>query len=409
MKRLLVLLSFCALSFGVAFAQDARHLRNDPSYIWAEDTPGLSALDGLVAKLSSVESGVPAGMWPSYKAAVRSMSKLLVLDDGRQFRYMLRSDARSLIKDRRRKVSELLEYANAEKSVGRARTYLGWAEAYLESLPEDPALRAEAARLRERLGDGPGEPVRMRNIESEVALIRSVLPLQGHIESSVRPSSSSRRPAESSGQKISSLPQDSPLPSRPFRDTLRLPTAGLALPPFASVESPQGILPFSLVRVAAVASDPLVWYVVPRTSYGSSFAAGMLAGVRKGRLGAYVSGDSGFGWKKAGYVCSSAGETSFGRIWTSGESALSRMSVCGGIIIGLCDFISITAGAGYGRSALYWQDTAGRWAMVEDLSVQGLRAELGTLFGVRHLAFSLSVGTTAFSTVYVAVGVGVCF
>lgn len=409
MKRLLVLLSFCALSFGVAFAQDARHLRNDPSYIWSEDTPGLSALDGLVAKLSSLESGVPAGMWPSYKSAVRSMSKLLVLDDGRQFRYMLRSDTRSLIKDRRRKVSELLECANAEKSVGRARTYLGWAEAYLESLPQDPALRAEAARLRERLGDGPGEPVRMRNIESEVALIRRVLPLRGQADPTVRPNGSSRRQTDNSGQKKSSLPQDIPLPSRQFSDTLRLPTAGLAIYPFASVESPQGLLPSAPKQVAAVVSEPLVWYVVPRASFGSSFAAGMLAGARKGRLGAYVSGDSGFGWKKADYVCSSTGETPFGRIWTSGESALSRISVCGGIILGLGDLVSITAGAGYGHSALYWQDTSGRWAMVEDLSVQGLRAELGILFSVRHMAFSLSAGTTAFSTVDVAVGVGVCF
>ena len=51
MRRLLVLLSFFALSFGAAFAQDARHLRNDPSYIWAEDAPGLSALDGQAGLL----------------------------------------------------------------------------------------------------------------------------------------------------------------------------------------------------------------------------------------------------------------------------------------------------------------------------------------------------------------------
>ena len=127
MRRLLVLLSFFALSFGAAFAQDARHLRNDPSYIWAEDAPGLSALDGLVAKLSAVDSGVPAGMWPSYKAAVRSISKFMVLEDGRQLRYMLRSDVQTLVKDRRRKVSELLHHASSGIFACRARTYLCWA------------------------------------------------------------------------------------------------------------------------------------------------------------------------------------------------------------------------------------------------------------------------------------------
>ena len=237
MRRLLVLLSFFALSFGAAFAQDARHLRNDPSYIWAEDAPGLSALDGLVAKLPAVDSGVPAGMWPSYKAAVRSISKFMVLEDGRQLRYMLRSDVQTLVKDRRRKVSELLHHASAESSAGRARTYLGWAEAYLESLPQDPALRAEAARLRKRFGDGPGERVRMRNIESEVALIRRVLPSPGQVEPAVQHVSPLRNRTEGSGEQSYSLSQASPSPARPICDTLRLPAAGLPLPSFASVGS----------------------------------------------------------------------------------------------------------------------------------------------------------------------------
>ncbi len=409
MRRLLVLLSFFALSFGAAFAQDARHLRNDPSYIWAEDAPGLSALDGLVAKLSAVDSGVPAGMWPSYKAAVRSISKFMVLEDGRQLRYMLRSDVQTLVKDRRRKVSELLHHASAESSAGRARTYLGWAEAYLESLPQDPALRAEAARLRKRFGDGPGERVRMRNIESEVALIRRVLPSPGQVEPAVQHVSPLRNRTEGSGEQSYSLSQASPLLARPSLDTLRLPAAVLPLPSFASVGSSRGNLPFVPKPAAEAVAEPLVWYVVPRFSYGGSFAVGLLAGVRRGRFGAYVSGDTGFGWKNAEYVCSSKGDTSFGRIWTSGQSADARMSVCGGVILGLGDFVSITVGAGYGRSARFWQDTAGRWARVEDMSVQGVRAELGALLSVRHLTFSLSSGTTAFRTLDFAAGVGVCF
>ncbi len=409
MRRLLVLLSFFALSFGSAIAQDARHLRNDPSYIWAEDAPGLSALDGLVAKLSAVDSEVPAGMWPSYKAAVRSISKFMVLEDGRQLRYMLRSDVQTLVKDRRRKVSELLHHASAESSAGRARTYLGWAEAYLESLPQDPALRAEAARLRKRFGDGPGERVRMRNIESEVALIRRSLPSPSQVEPAVQHVSPLRNRTEGSGEQSSSLSQASPSPARPSLDTLRLPAAVLPLPSFASVGSSRGILPFVPQPAAEAAAEPLVWYVVPRFSYGGSFAVGLLAGVRRGKLGAYVSGDSGFGWKNAEYVCSSTGDTPFGRIWTSGQSADARMSVCGGVILGLGDFVSITVGAGYGRSARFWQDTAGRWARVEDLSVRGVRAELGVLLSVRHLTFSLSSGTTAFRTLDFAAGVGVCF
>lgn len=409
MRRLLVLLSFFALSLGAAFAQDARHLRNDPSYIWAEDAPGLSALDGLVAKLSAVDSGVPEGMWPSYKAAVRSISKFMVLEDGRQLRYMLRSDVQTLVKDRRRKVSELLHHASAESSAGRARTYLGWAEAYLESLPQDPALRAEAARLRKRFGDGPGERVRMRNIESEVALIRRVLPSPGQVEPAVQQVSPTRHRTEGSGEQLSSLSQASPSPARPICDTLLLPAAGLPLPSFASVGSSRGILPFVPQPALEVALEPFVWCLVPRFSYGGSFAAGLLAGVRRERLGAYVSGDTGFGWKKAEYICSSTGDTPFGRIWTSGESSAARMSVCGGIILGLGDYVSVTAGVGYGLSALYWQDTAGRWARVEDMSVQGVRAELGALLSLRPLTFSLSAGTTAFRTLDFAAGVGISF
>ncbi|MBO4743088.1 MAG: hypothetical protein J5533_05585 [Bacteroidales bacterium] len=387
MKRLMITALLTLLHISLS-AQDAVSIKQDPSFIWAEESIGTSALNALVSKLSTLDTGVPSGMWPSYASAIQSASRLLVLPDGRQMRYMPRGDVPRLISDRRHKVEELLRYASSERSADVARTYLGWAESYIQSLPPSPGLQQEAATLRRRLGNGPEATVKMRNVESEIKLIRKSIPAPVKKVRQAEPEEEEAAPA----QRVEALEPVGAV----LRTELEMDRNTVLV---KASEQPDVIV--NSAKASAI------WYIIPGVTINPQVSCGLSAGVRPGVLGGYVSAFCGFGAKPSEYICRSDGTTSFGRIWTSGESSSSSITASAGLLAGLGKHVCLNLGAGYGESDTYWQDTMGRWSKVEDLSLQGVSAEIGCIVKLGRVALAAGASTIAFRTLGARVGVGI--
>ena len=137
---------------------------------------------------------------------------------------------------------------------------------------------------------------------------------------------------------------------------------------------------------------------------------GIRAGMTGKFFGAYVSFRSNFTNGSSDYECTSDGKLqSGGMFWPGGAEIKSYMTASAGLIANAADWMNIYAGAGYGYRSLFWQDIDGKWAEVADWSRKGLVAELGCIFSVNHLAFSLGASSIAFRTCSFTCGIGICF
>lgn len=67
------------------------------------------------------------------------------------------------------------------------------------------------------------------------------------------------------------------------------------------------------------------------------------------------------------------------------------------------------AAAGYGQTNLFWQDISGTWMNVSDVSTKGAELEIGGIFHLGVLGFSLGVSTTQFKYAEFKVGLGFVF
>ena len=137
---------------------------------------------------------------------------------------------------------------------------------------------------------------------------------------------------------------------------------------------------------------------------------GLRAGITGKAFGGYVSFRSNFTKGSPDYKCTSDGKLqNGGMIWPGGAEIKSYMTASAGLIANAADWMNIYAGAGYGYRSLFWQDIDGKWAEVADWSRKGLVAELGCIFSVNHLAFSLGASSIAFRTCSFTCGIGICF
>ena len=72
-------------------------------------------------------------------------------------------------------------------------------------------------------------------------------------------------------------------------------------------------------------------------------------------------------------------------------------------------FLSVYAGAGYGKHQLFWEDTAGKWASVQDRSASGVAVDAGLVFNWQHLSVMAGVSAIGFKSVFAELGVGYRF
>ena len=142
----------------------------------------------------------------------------------------------------------------------------------------------------------------------------------------------------------------------------------------------------------------------PDISYG--IRAGMTGKI----FGGYVSFRSNFINGSSDYECTSDGKLQGGGVfWPGGAETRSDMSASAGLLVKAADWMKLYAGAGYGYRSLLWQDIDGKWAEVADWSRKGLAAELGCIFSVNRLAFSLGASSISFRTCSLTCGIGICF
>lgn len=143
----------------------------------------------------------------------------------------------------------------------------------------------------------------------------------------------------------------------------------------------------------------------PEMSYG------LMAGLQGRRWGGYLRFRSAFvKTPETLYECLSDGSLpDGGKIWTSGDARSSNLYITGGALMQVVDWLSVYAGAGYGRRTLAWQDIDGNWAEVSDFSCRGPAFEAGLIFSYRRLAFSAGVSSISFKTAALTAGIGLKF
>jgi hypothetical protein len=137
---------------------------------------------------------------------------------------------------------------------------------------------------------------------------------------------------------------------------------------------------------------------------------GLMAGMQKGSWGAYLKASTTLSHRTATGQCLSTGTSpSGGYVWTSGKSSLSRLSVSGGVLWQVFPFASVYAGAGYGIYRRLWEDAAGQWLEVLDLSARGLAAEAGIQVPLGHFLLMAGASTIGFRNIHAEVGIGWTF
>ena len=404
------------------FAQNPERIKEDPSVVWAEGKPGPlsaadeSALDALVRMLAATDRlpldlVIRERVWQTYRSDIRRESEMLVTPSGSVIRYLSWKQIPELFSARWRKVRELSEFASQASERGEqatARTYLGWAEIYLQSLPPgETVLREQVTRLRRSLGEGPVAVVPLRNIESEVALIRQALvpPVR-------------ETPDVSRKEKEALVQVAAPVLTRPVQDLLPdlpLPSALRPVPPAQALQAASVPLydlteKIPLQTLQASSESHLQFSALLLSELDKMPGAGFLVACHSAHFGGYVSMRGNFSPDDAGYVCRSTdGATDFGYLWASGKARYSRLSLSGGAIVRLIPSVDLFTGLGWGRRSLLWEDSSGGWARVEDLSIRGLSAETGLIWQISHLSLCAGVSSIRFRQISFMAGIGWCF
>ena len=129
------------------------------------------------------------------------------------------------------------------------------------------------------------------------------------------------------------------------------------------------------------------------------------------KIGWYFSAMSNFNFKAFGadYVADDNYLVDGNYPFYSGESCGSRLSVMGGLLLRTGSRGCFRLGAGYGRRSFAYADQSGNWVRSSRYDKNGFDVALGLQFNNKsHVAFSVDLVSTNFSTIEAKVGLGVC-
>lgn len=141
----------------------------------------------------------------------------------------------------------------------------------------------------------------------------------------------------------------------------------------------------------------------PTPSYGA-----MVVATWKG-IGAYATYRSDFRKNEYSYVCTSAGDTEYGRIWATGESRVSRSVATAGFAMFTSRRFGFRAGAGMTSYTSCWEDVSGQWAKVKGKSYKSPAADAGIFLTFSRLIISAGVVSDFSGHADLQFGVGVRF
>ncbi|MGM9741562.1 MAG: hypothetical protein ACI3ZC_00695 [Candidatus Cryptobacteroides sp.] len=83
--------------------------------------------------------------------------------------------------------------------------------------------------------------------------------------------------------------------------------------------------------------------------------------------------------------------------------------ITAGLLTAVTGWLSVYAGAGYGKKVELWKDLDSRWVKVSDKSHAGTVAEAGLKYNLGYFTFSTGISTISFRTVSASFGIGVNF
>ena len=159
---------------------------------------------------------------------------------------------------------------------------------------------------------------------------------------------------------------------------------------------------------------------VPRRVYGSvSFVMAVWSVLSYGGSlslfdkdtywGGYLRFHSNFKPVVHSYICSSDSSWDGGTMWPSGNSQISILQASAGVRKNFGPWFGISAGAGYGRKVVLWEDLSGEWAKVQDLSTSNVLLECGLIVDAGPVEIQAGVSTIAFRTISLDFGLGFRF
>lgn len=154
--------------------------------------------------------------------------------------------------------------------------------------------------------------------------------------------------------------------------------------------------------------EPFGFHVLALGSVPEKSAGAIVAWSGK-RYGAYAKYIGNFTSSSHEYSCNSDSSTDGGFVWTTGDSRISRFSLTAGGMFRCLDWLSISAGVGYGQRILTWEDSTGSWVKVRDASVQGFAADLGAFLHLGRFTTYIGANTISFKHLYPELGVGFIF
>ena len=361
------------------------------------------ALEELMAEVGQATDFKPPRLLESYKADISSV----VVEQRQNGKLVLQLSGTALdgiFQTRQTRAANILgEGKRATDPAVRIR-YYRWAWYYLSSLPAGHRLPGKEEVETWLLAHPDVEPavlpIPMTHIEREVAVLRGIL---GDIF-----------PARSAVQEKKMVvapvrPMQEPLPERfpvakvPAAVPLLRPTLA---PQLSSLQRPSP-RPAVLPEKQAVA-----WKVSVLATAGfcPEFLFGTAVSVRK-QWGALAGFQSNFRPASASYTAESKGNTLDGNgyIWPNGNTSVQQLRLYAGASRSVLPWLDIVITAGYGYRKIFWQDTEEKWALMKNLSSNGLALSAGALFGYGHLAALMEINTISFQTLGLSLGIGFTF
>lgn len=192
--------------------------------------------------------------------------------------------------------------------------------------------------------------------------------------------------------------------------------------PLPRLYSPEADLQFQYPRALAECTYhcDVPRDVVPRRVYGSvsfvmavwpvlSYGGSLSLFDKDTYWGGYVRFHSNFKPVAHSYICSSDSSWEGGTMWPSGNSQISILQASAGVRKNFGPWFGITAGAGYGRKVVLWEDLSGVWAKVQDLSTSNVLLECGLIVDAGPVEIQAGVSTIAFRTISLDFGLGFRF
>lgn len=361
------------------------------------------ALNSLIHQVGQLVPFETPALAETYKADI-SRSAVEQTRNGKITLSLSGTDLDAIFQDRQNRAASILEQGQKSQDDAIRKTYYTWAWYYLCSLPPEHQLPGRSALKSWLLAHADITPARlqipMTHIESEVAAIRRIA---GELST---PAPAKKEPAVKEAP-VKTVIVEEPKPRNgqtaiASGSSLFRPIEGPSLP-----IGPVALPPHRQEMALPETSAPLRVNILATVSLAPELVPGLLVTVGK-KWGGVVSAQYNFKSANSHYSAMSSGKRADGGgyIWPEGNHETSLLSVGAGGYYHFVKWLGAYATVGYGYRSIFWEDTEGQWAQIEDLSARGMALSAGILFRWKFFSATAGVSTISFQTLGVTLGAG---